>query len=256
GPTGVGKTELVKALTCELFGSEDAMIRIDMSEYMEKHTVSKLIGAPPGYIGYDQGGQLTEKVRRKPYSVLLLDEIEKAHPDVFNILLQILEDGRLTDSQGRTVYFDNTVIVMTSNAGTHLKSGGIGFTQDKYEKMENKVKEVLRETFRPEFLNRIDEVIVFTHLNKEELRQIVDLMLQEVIQEAREKGIQIDISDEVKDFLIKVGYNEKYGARPLRRAIQTYIEDEIAEQYLQKNIREGSHIRFRMEEDKVVLDIE
>ncbi len=256
GPTGVGKTELVKALTCELFGSEDAMIRIDMSEYMEKHTVSKLIGAPPGYIGYDQGGQLTEKVRRKPYSVLLLDEIEKAHPDVFNILLQILEDGRLTDSQGRTVYFDNTVIVMTSNAGSHLKSGGIGFTQDKYEKMENKVKEVLKETFRPEFLNRIDEVIVFTHLNKEELRQIVDLMLQEVIQEAHEKEIQIDISDEVKDFIIKVGYNEKYGARPLRRAIQTYIEDEIAEQYLQKNIREGSHIRFRMKEDKIVLDIE
>jgi ATP-dependent Clp protease ATP-binding subunit ClpA len=254
GPTGVGKTELVKALACELFGSEDAMIRIDMSEYMEKHTVSKLIGAPPGYIGYDQGGQFTEKVRRKPYSVILLDEIEKAHPDVFNILLQILEDGRLTDSQGRTVYFDNTVIVMTSNVGNRLKSGGIGFTQDKYETLENKVKESMQETFKPEFLNRIDEIIVFTRLIKAQLRQIIDLMLQEVIHEVHEKGMSIEISDEVKDFILKVGYDEKYGARPLRRAIQSHIEDEIAEQYLQKRIKNGSHIRFSLQDGKVVLE--
>ncbi len=254
GPTGVGKTELVKALACELFGSEDAMIRIDMSEYMEKHTVSKLIGAPPGYIGYDQGGQFTEKVRRKPYSVILLDEIEKAHPDVFNILLQILEDGRLTDSQGRTVYFDNTVIVMTSNVGNRLKSGGIGFTQDKYETLENKVNESMQKTFRPEFLNRIDEIIVFTKLTKSQLRQIIDLMLQEVIHEVHEKGMSIEISDEVKDFILKVGYDEKYGARPLRRAIQSHIEDEIAEQYLQKRIKNGSHIRFSLQDEKVVLE--
>jgi len=253
GPTGVGKTELVKALAEELFGSEDALIRIDMSEYMEKHTVSKLIGAPPGYIGYDQGGQLTEKVRRKPYSVILLDEIEKAHPDVFNMLLQILEDGRLTDSQGRTVFFENTVIIMTSNAGTRFKSKGIGFAKDGYIALEARVKDALREIFRPEFLNRVDETIVFTELEKEELRKIVDLMLKEVIEEVGEKGMTLEISDEVKEFILKEGYDEKYGARPLRRTIQKYIEDEIAEQYLQKKFREGSHIKVSLEGDRVVL---
>ncbi|MBU5675878.1 ATP-dependent Clp protease ATP-binding subunit [Alkaliphilus sp. MSJ-5] len=253
GPTGVGKTELVRALATELFGSEDAMIRVDMSEYMEKHTVSKLIGAPPGYVGYDQGGQLTEKVRRKPYSVILLDEIEKAHPDVFNMLLQILEDGRLTDSQGRTVFFENTVVIMTSNAGTQLKSSGIGFGKRGYEALENRVKEALRETFRPEFLNRVDETIVFTQLSREELRKIVDLMLRDVIEDVKEKDMTITISEEVKDFVLEKGYDEKYGARPLRRTIQRYIEDEIAEEYIKKQFVAGDHIKVDLKDDKVVL---
>jgi len=254
GPTGVGKTELVKTLAVELFGSEEAMIRIDMSEYMEKHTVSKLIGSPPGYVGYDQGGQLTEMVRRKPYSVILLDEIEKAHPDVFNMLLQILEDGRLTDNQGRTTYFENTVIIMTSNAGTNFKSNGIGFSKEGYEALESKTKEALREIFKPEFLNRVDETIVFGNLTKEELRQIVDLMLKEVIDEVKEKGMSIDITDSVKEFILEKGYDKKYGARPLRRTIQKYIEDEIAEKYLRNEIGEGSHITITLNNDKIVLE--
>ena len=253
GPTGVGKTELVKALSCELFGSEEALIRIDMSEYMEKHTVSKLIGAPPGYIGYDQGGQLTEKVRRKPYSVILLDEIEKAHPDVFNMLLQILEDGRLTDSQGRTVFFENTVIIMTSNAGTQFKTGSIGFAKDSYDILESRVKDALKETFRPEFLNRVDETIVFTLLKKGELRKIVDLMIMEVVGEVKEKKIMLEISEEVKDFILEKGYDEKYGARPLRRTIQRYIEDELADYYLQNKVSEGSKITMELKEDKIVI---
>ncbi|MBV7274141.1 ATP-dependent Clp protease ATP-binding subunit [Clostridium sp. PL3] len=253
GPTGVGKTELAKALSCELFGSEEALIRLDMSEYMEKHTASKLIGAPPGYVGYDQGGQLTEKVRRKPYSVILLDEIEKAHPDVFNMLLQILEDGRLTDSQGRTVHFDNTVVIMTSNAGTNFRSNGIGFAKEGYNVLEEQVKEALKEIFRPEFLNRIDETIVFTPLTKEELYKIIDLMVKEVKDEVKEKGITLEVSDEVKKFILKIGYDEKYGARPLRRSIQKYIEDEVAEQYLQKKFKVGSNINIDLEDDKIVL---
>ena len=179
GPTGVGKTELVRTLAVEIFGSEDSLIRFDMSEYMEKHAVAKLIGAPPGYIGYDEAGQLTEKIRRKPYSIILLDEIEKAHPDVFNMFLQILEDGRITDSHGRVVNFENTIIIMTSNAGTSNKASGIGFGSDNYIAIENKVKDVLKEIFRPEFLNRIDEIIVFDQLKKEELRKIIKLMLKE-----------------------------------------------------------------------------
>ncbi len=253
GPTGVGKTEVVRALAEELFGSEDAMIRVDMSEYMEKHTVSKLIGSPPGYVGYEQGGQLTDKVRRKPYSVILLDEIEKAHPDVFNTLLQILEDGRLTDSQGRTVFFENTVIIMTSNAGSQLKSNGIGFGKRGYEALENRAKDSLRQIFRPEFLNRVDETIVFTELSKEELRKIIDLMLKDITGDVEDKDMKITISDEVKDFILEKGYDEKYGARPLRRTIQRYIEDEIAEAYIRKQFVVGDHIKVDLKDDKVVL---
>lgn len=254
GPTGVGKTELVKTLASELFQNEKALIRIDMSEYMEKHTVSKLIGAPPGYVGYDNGGQLTEKVRRNPYSVILLDEIEKAHPDVFNILLQILEDGRLTDSQGRTVNFENTIIIMTSNAGTNLKSSGIGFTRDNYSSISSKIKDVLRETFRPEFLNRIDEIIIFTELNKEELLKITDLMLKEIINEGKEKDINIEIADDVKNFILEKGYNKKYGARPLRRTIQKYIEDELAEFYIKGIYKKGSNVKISVKDDKLAFN--
>jgi ATP-dependent Clp protease ATP-binding subunit ClpA len=254
GPTGVGKTELARALADELFGSEEALIRVDMSEYMEKHTVSKLIGAPPGYVGYDEGGQLTEKVRRRPYSVILMDEIEKAHPDVFNMLLQILEDGRLTDSQGRTVYFENTVIIMTSNAGTNFKGNNIGFANASYNALENKVKEALKEFFRPEFLNRVDETIVFKPLTRDELLKIVDLMLKEVKDEVRERSITLEVSEEAKKFILKEGYDEKYGARPLRRAIQKYVEDEISEAFLHKRFKEGSNINITLQNGNIVLE--
>ncbi|NJP39843.1 ATP-dependent Clp protease ATP-binding subunit [Oscillospiraceae bacterium HV4-5-C5C] len=229
GPTGVGKTELVKALAESLFASEDALIRLDMSEYMEAHTVSKLIGSPPGYVGYDDGGQLTERVRRKPYSVLLLDEIEKAHADVFNILLQILDDGRLTDAHGRTVSFEHTVIIMTSNAGSTLKAQGIGFGNDDYITMENRVHSVLKDLFRPEFLNRVDEIIVFKELTPEQLRQIVDLMLKDVASNLKDRGTELLVSDAAKDYLTKEGYSKAYGARPLRKTIQRKIEDPIAD---------------------------
>ena len=254
GPTGVGKTELVKALACELFESEEALIRLDMSEYMEKHTVSKLIGSPPGYIGYDDGGQLTEKIRRKPYSVILLDEIEKAHPDVFNMLLQILEDGRLTDSHGRTVSFENTVLVMTSNAGTSLKSNGIGFGNEGYGALRNRVSEVLKETFRPEFLNRIDETIIFSELSKEQLVKIIELMLKDVTSEMEEKGIKVNVTDTAKQFILDKGYDSKYGARPFRRTIQKYIEDELAEAFLKGKFAAGSQITVDYRDEKIVID--
>jgi ATP-dependent Clp protease ATP-binding subunit ClpA len=253
GPTGVGKTELVKVLALELFGSVDSLIRLDMSEYMEKHTVSKLIGSPPGYVGYDEGGQLTEKVRRKPYSVILLDEIEKAHPDVFNMLLQIFEDGRLTDSQGRLVSFENTAIFMTSNAGTSLKAKGIGFNKDGYQSLRDKVMNVIKETFRPEFLNRIDEIVVFTELNKEELQKIIDLMLEEVTENVNSKGMEIQVTEGAKGIILEKGYDSNYGARPLRRTIQKFIEDTLAELYLEGKYKEGSKIVVDSENGEIVF---
>lgn len=253
GPTGVGKTELVKKLALELFGSEDLMVRLDMSEYMEKHSVSKIIGAPPGYVGYDQGGKLTDIVRRKPYTVILLDEIEKAHPDVFNILLQILEDGRLTDNQGRTVHFDNTVIIMTSNAGTQTKALTMGFSQGEPIEAKEAIKSALKEYFRPEFLNRIDEVIVFNKLSKDVLQVIVDLMLKEVELELNEKHMSLKVSEDAKAFILEKGYSQAYGARPLRRAIQTYIEDEIAELYLKNILFDGCTVYVARDGDQLTL---
>jgi len=250
GPTGVGKTELAKSLAYEMFGSEDSIIRIDMSEYMESHSTSKLIGAPPGYVGYDEAGQLTEKVKRKPYSIILLDEIEKAHPDVFNILLQVLDDGKLTDSQGNTVSFANTIIIMTSNAGSNLNNNSIGFGKQTVDK--SKIEDSLKETFRPEFLNRVDEIIVFNSLNKDELLQIVDLMLADTVKALKHKDISFEISNEAKQFILEKGTNIKFGARPLRRAIQRYIEDEISEMILRSQIVDGQTIKVDLKDN--VLD--
>ncbi len=253
GPTGVGKTELVKTLAVELFGSEDALIRVDMSEYMEKYSVSRLIGAAPGYVGYDEGGQLTEQVRRHPFSVILLDEIEKAHPDIFNLLLQILDDGRLTDSQGRTVSFENTVIIMTTNAGSGYKNNGLGFNSDTNSAQTEQTETALKNLFRPEFLNRVDEIITFHSLTLSELRQIVELMLKDVYAAGSRQNITISVSDEVKSFLVENGYDEKYGARPLRRLIQRSIEDEIAEAFLTGAIVSGDYISVVLEDGKPVI---
>lgn len=252
GPTGVGKTELARALAEAMFGEEDAMIRIDMSEYMEKHSTSRLVGSPPGYVGYEEGGQLTEKVRRKPYSVVLLDEVEKAHPDVFNILLQVLEDGRLTDSKGRTVDFRNTVLIMTSNVGAEAlkRNKYVGFNvqdeSENYKDMKGKVMDELKRAFRPEFLNRIDEMIVFHSLEKDHLRYIVTLMADQLIKRLKEQDIELELTEEAANKIAEEGFDPEYGARPLRRAIQRHVEDRLSEELLKGNVQKGQ---------KVVLDV-
>lgn len=253
GPTGVGKTELAKSLAYEMFGNEDSIIRIDMSEYMESHSTSKLIGAPPGYVGYDDAGQLTDKVKRKPYSIILLDEIEKAHPDVFNILLQVLDDGKLTDSQGNSVSFSNTIIIMTSNAGSNMNTNSIGFGKSTLDK--GKVLDKLKEVFRPEFLNRVDEIVSFDPLTKEQLLQIVDLMLQDTVKALNEKDIQMEISKEAKNYILEKGTDIKFGARPLRRAIQRYVEDELSEMILKNELVDGQTVAINCEEDKLKFEV-
>lgn len=254
GPTGVGKTELARALAEALFGDENAMIRIDMSEYMERHTVSRLVGAPPGYVGYDEGGQLTDRVRRRPYAVILFDEVEKAHPEVFNVLLQVLDDGRLTDAKGRTVDFKNTVVIMTSNVGAgSLRGGTLGFVmnrdeeKDSYERMKSKVMESLKETFRPEFVNRIDDIIVFHSLTREHLEEIVELMLKSLRDQLKERDMALEVTTEAKDYLAEKGYDPTYGARPLRRAIQRMVENPLSQKILQKEFHDG---------DKIVVDMD
>ncbi len=257
GPTGVGKTELTKALASYFFGSEEAMIRLDMSEFMERHTVSKLIGSPPGYVGFNEGGQLTEAVRRRPYTVVLFDEVEKAHPDVFNLLLQLLEEGRLTDSKGRTVDFKNTLLIMTSNIGSKViekGGGGLGFEfsgdsveDSQYNRIKSLVNEELKQYFRPEFLNRLDEIIVFRQLTKNEVKEIAEIMLKEVFDRLKDKGIKLDVTDAFKERLVEEGYNPSYGARPLRRAVMRLLEDSLAEEVLSGRIKDG---------DKALVDID
>ncbi len=264
GPTGVGKTELVRALADFMFGSEETLIRLDMSEFMEKFAVSRLVGAPPGYVGYEEGGQLTEAVRRKSYCCILLDEIEKAHPDVFNLLLQIFDDGHLTDAKGRRVDFRNSIIVMTSNVGAEMIRKGtvLGFTagtseaktrEQTYEKMKENLLNEMKKTFRPEFLNRVDGVVVFHSLTREQIRQIVDLMLASVTQQLQEKGITLEVTDTAKDFLGEKGYDEVYGARPLRRAIQDMVEDKLSEDLLRGKFQSGDTVVVDLEEDQIVV---
>lgn len=251
GPTGVGKTELSKALALEMFGNENSIIRFDMSEYMESHSTAKLIGAPPGYVGYDDAGQLTEKVKRNPYSILLFDEIEKAHPDIFNILLQVLDDGRLTDSQGNVVNFENTIIIMTSNAGSTLNTNSIGFGNS--EASKNKMLDALKDIFRPEFLNRIDEIVAFNPLTSEQLLQIVSLMLADTQTVLNDKNIQLVVSEEAKKYLLEKGTDLKYGARPLRRAIQHYIEDELADMLLRSELQYGQKVFVELDKNNPKL---
>jgi ATP-dependent Clp protease ATP-binding subunit ClpC len=263
GPTGVGKTELTKALAAYFFGSEESMIRLDMSEFMERHTVSKLIGSPPGYVGFNEGGQLTEAVRRKPYTVVLFDEIEKAHPDVFNLLLQLLEDGRLTDSKGRTVDFKNTLIIMTSNIGSKViekGGGGLGFEfgggdveENQYNRIRALVNEELKQYFRPEFLNRLDEIIVFRQLNRDEVKSIADIMLREVFTRMQEKGINLSVTESFKERLVEEGYNPSYGARPLRRAVMRLLEDSLAEEFLSGRLKDGDAALVDVNEEKQVV---
>ncbi len=262
GPTGVGKTELCKTLAEALFGDENAMVRVDMSEYMEKHSVSKLIGSPPGYVGYDEGGQLSEKVRRHPYSVILFDEIEKAHPDVFNILLQILEDGLLTDNQGRKIDFKNTVIIMTSNIGAQKITGkarktlGFGGEADEtqtFERIKEEVTGELKTVFRPEFLNRIDDIIVFNRLTEDEIAQIADGMLKGVASRMTDMEVELHWTDGAKTHLAKAGFDPVYGARPLRRAIQSQVEDLVAEAFLKGEIRKGQSVTLDERDGKLAL---
>ncbi len=263
GPTGVGKTELTKALATYFFGSEEAMIRVDMSEYMERHTVSKLIGSPPGYVGFNEGGQLTEAVRRRPYTVILFDEIEKAHPDIFNLLLQLLEDGHLTDSKGRKVNFKNTLVIMTSNIGSKViekGGGGLGFEfsedneeEARYTRIRSLVNEELKNYFRPEFLNRLDEVIVFRQLTRAEVKQIAAIMLKEVFERIREKDITLSVTESFQNRLVEEGYNPSYGARPLRRAVMRLLEDSLAEEFLNGTIKEGDHALVDIDEQKKVV---
>ncbi|MCH7909432.1 MAG: AAA family ATPase [Candidatus Hydrogenedentes bacterium] len=262
GPTGVGKTLLARTLAAFLFGNEEALITIDMSEYMEKFAVSRLAGAPPGYVGYNEGGQLTEQVRRRPYSVVLFDEIEKAHPDVFNTLLQILEDGHMTDSTGRKVDFRNTVIVMTSNVGARriTKNITLGFQKatedDQYEKMRDRVVEEAKKVFNPEFLNRVDELLVFHRLTLEQLRTIVEISLRDVVARLGEQDIELVITDEVRDFIVEKGSDDEYGARPLRRAVQQYIEDPLSEHLLLGTFAPGSRIQVHPSDDQEKLVFE
>jgi ATP-dependent Clp protease ATP-binding subunit ClpC len=260
GPTGVGKTEMAKALAKYLFDSEEALIRIDMSEYMEKFSVSRLVGAPPGYVGYEEGGQLTEKVRRKPYSVVLLDEIEKAHPDVFNILLQVLDDGILTDSLGRRVDFKNTILIMTSNIGARdIKSGGaFGFgtsdsPKDSYKTMKNTIEDAVRRVFNPEFLNRIDDTIVFHNLERTHIDKIIDIQMKELVKRMAAMEITITLNKHAREFLVDKGYDPAFGARPLKRALQKYIEDPIAEEILKNKFGQGSQIKVRLNKKTVTL---
>ena len=261
GPTGVGKTELSKALAEAMFGNENAIIRVDMSEYMEKHSVSKMIGSPPGYVGFEEGGQLSEQVRKNPYSVILFDEIEKAHPDVFNVLLQVLDDGRITDSQGRTVDFKNTIIIMTSNAGAQriIDPKKLGFSNvedadSEHKDMKNNVMEEVKRMFKPEFLNRIDDIIVFRALSKEDVKGITALMLKELKNRlAKQLGITLTYGDTVKNFIFEKGYDKKYGARPLKRAIQNNIEDSLAEEILAGNFRSGDKVSMTVKDGKVLF---
>ena len=265
GPTGVGKTELSKALAEAEFGDENQIVRIDMSEYMEKHSVSRLIGSPPGYVGYDEGGQLTEKVRRHPYSVVLFDEIEKAHPDVFNILLQILDDGRLTDSKGRTVDFKNTILIMTSNVGakTIKKQKTLGFgtpdkdkkERDEYDKMKENIMSELKKQFRPEFLNRIDDIIVFHSLNKEDISQIVKLMCKTLVKRLDEMTIKLEMDEDAIDLIAKSGFDLEYGARPLKRSIQKELENELSELILQGTIKSGDIVEATVKEGKMTFEV-
>lgn len=257
GPTGVGKTELAKALAYEMFGSEKSIIRFDMSEYMESNSTAKLIGAPPGYVGYDDAGQLTERVKRNPYSIILLDEIEKAHNDVFNILLQVLDDGRLTDAQGNTVSFENTIIIMTSNAGSNLNTNSIGFGGTS-EASKNRMLGALKDLFRPEFLNRIDEIVAFDSLTNEQLLQIVDLMVTDTQKVLNDRNIGLILTDEAKKYVLTKGTDLKYGARPLRRAIQRYFEDELSDMILKSELTNGKKVlvEYDKEQDKLVFNIQ
>jgi ATP-dependent Clp protease ATP-binding subunit ClpC len=260
GPTGVGKSLLARALAEFMFGDEDALLQLDMSEYMEKFNVSRLIGAPPGYVGYEEGGQLTERVRRRPYAVILLDEIEKAHPDVFNLLLQVLEDGRLTDSFGRKVDFRNTVIIMTSNVGAELirKTGSLGFKTQKeeisYQEMKEKLLEEVKRTFKPEFLNRIDDIIVFRQLVKEDLQKIIDIEIGFVADRLKEQNISLEVSQEAKDFLIDKGFDPVFGARPLKRTIQRFLEDSLSSEIISKRFKDGSKVKVLRKNEELIFE--